>query len=446
MAGEHSLTPKEAAYIAANAYFTLQGWDATYKFNQVAGANPKNAPSPIPGLASNKVVRNQVTGSGPQSLRNTGLNNGKVVNSFSGSSGSNMLGRTNSGFGYILKFQRSGKNHLVFATRGTRPEMGYPDLLTDFNMSLGRYMPEVGPVHSGFFDVYKSLLPAIKSAQSELDAADIIHCVGHSLGGAVANLVAINLAKKHRGKIRLYTYGAPRVGLKTQQYDKRLANILGEDNIFRVSHNFDLIPMIPVAPYIHVHPDVKDKNNFFIGSPVDKIGLENHDTNEYIRSVGDKTWESLRADKLEQGYLDKQYFNSWRTSDSWFKRQIGAAMNVNMAIMQRILQGLIDSIGRGLTGVATILDLFAIAIREGVEFAQVGKSYIKKFLNDCISMFNMGVDVTKAVLRKLLTKLTSELAIMAKQAMKRCSKIVKSKEFNVVLKTAATGSIGLLLM
>ncbi len=446
MAGEDSLSPKEAAYIAANAYFTLKGWDATYNYNQIPGANPKNAPNPVPGLAKNRVVHNQVTGSGGQSIANTKLNNGKVLNSFSGSSGSNLAGRTESGFGYILKFVRAGKTHLVFATRGTRPEMGYPDLLTDFNFGLGRYMPNVGPVHAGFYDVYKTLIPAIKAAKNELDSADVIHCVGHSLGGAVANLVAIHLSKSYKGKLRLYTFGAPRVGLRTQQYHKRIANLLGEKNIYRVSHNFDLIPMIPVAPFIHVHPDVKDKNNFFIGSPFDKIGLDNHDTNEYIKSVGDKSWSGLYTDKLEQGYLDKQYFNSWRTSDAWFKRQLGNAMNVSMSIMQRILQGLIDTIGRGLTGVATILDLFAIALRESYEVVKVGKSYLQKFLSDCVSMFNMGAKVTKTVLKKLLAKLTTELSIMAKQAFKRTEKIAKSREFKIILKTATMGSIGLLLM
>lgn len=446
MAGEYSLKPEEAALIAANVYFTLRGWEDRYKFNQIKGADPKNAPKPVPALANKNVIQRNVVGAGPQSLANTEINNGKLVNSFTGSSGSNLIGRTSSGFGYLLKFERDGKRHLVIATRGTRPEMGYPDLLTDANAGLCRHMPGVGPVHAGFYDVYKSLIPTITAAKAELDSADIIHCVGHSLGGAVANLVAIHLVKSYRGKIRLYTFGAPRVGLQIQQYHKRVAAMIKEENIFRVSHNFDLIPMIPVAPYIHVLPDVKDPNNFFIGSPFSKIGLDNHDTGEYIKSVKELDWKDLRSKKLENGYLDKQYFNSWQTSDSWFKRHLGHAMNVSMAIMQRILQGLIDTVGLAYTGIATILDLFVIAIREGLSVAKAGQGYVRRFIGDCIKIFNMGLEVTTKVLKKLLAKLISELTIIAKQAMKRAAKMAKSEEFQSFLRAVTTGSIGLLLM
>ncbi|MCW8877364.1 MAG: lipase family protein [Kangiellaceae bacterium] len=446
MAGEYVLKPEEAACIAANVYFTLKGWDARYKFNQITGADPKNAPVPVPALANKNVIQRNVVGSGPQSLAQAGLNNGKLISSFTGSTGSNLVGRTESGYGYLLKFERDGKRHLVFATRGTRPEMGYPDLLTDANAGLARHMPGIGPVHAGFYDVYRSLKPTITAARAELDAADVIHCVGHSLGGAVANLIAIDLVKNYRGKIRLYTFGAPRVGLRIQQYDKRVARMIGADNIFRVSHNFDLIPMIPVAPYIHVHPDVKDKNNFFLESPVSKIGLDNHETDRYIDTVQGLDWSELRSRKLERGYLDQQYFHSWRASDSWFKRQIGNAMNVSMAIMQRILQGLIDTVGLAYTGIATILDLFVIAIREGTDMVRAGQGYVRRFITDCIKIFNMGVDFTTKVLRKLLAKLTSELTIIAKQALKRAGKMAKSKEFQTFLRAVTTGSIGLLLM
>jgi len=458
MSGTDALSPKEAAYIATNAYFTLKGWDKTYKYMRrkeaVRGTDAekkkriaalgKNAPKPVAGVAKDSVLRSQVTRSGHRGLPAAGINNGKLINSFSASTG--FQGSTQSGFGYILKFERAGKNHLVFAVRGTRPELGAPDLVTDFYAGITRNMPNVGLVHTGFYDVYKTILPSIIAAEGELAGADVIHCVGHSLGGAVANLVAAHLAKTHKGKIKLYTFGAPRVGLRVQQYDKRLTKMLGGDNIYRVSHNFDLIPMIPVAPFIHVHPDVKDENNLFLRSPIKSIGLANHDVNQYVSTVGDKSWLQLRSDKLNEGYLDKQYFNNWRTSNSWFQRQVGRSMNFSMAVMQRIIQGLIDTLGAAYVGAATILDLLVMAIRQGVGYVQAGRSYIRKFLKDCVSIFNMGVKVTVAILKKLLAKLTAEMAIVAKQAIKGCAKVAKSAEFKVVLKSATIGSIGLLLM
>lgn len=445
MLDELALSPKEAAYIGANVYFTLEGWEANYKFREMYGNKAQGAPKPRPGLAPADVVRKNVTGSGPASLAKTNLNNGKVINSFAASSGSNLLGRTKSGFGYILQFERSGKKHLVIAVRGTRPEMGYPDLITDANISSNRNMPGIGPVHAGFYDVYKTVLPTLNAAREVVDAADVIHCVGHSLGGAVANLIALHFARKGV-KTRLYTFGAPRVGLRAAQYDQ-LANLyIGEKNIYRVSHNFDPIPMIPVAPYIHALPSIKDKNNIFIGSPVQAIDIQNHDTGNYISSVGVKDWNTLRSDKLKQGYLDKQYFVSWRSSESWLKQYLGHSINAGMAILQRVLQGLIDTVGIGFSEIATILDLLAVAIRDGINIFKVAKNHISKFIADCARMFGMGVEVSKTVLSKLFRKLMTELAITAKMAMIKAVKIAKSKEFKVVLSTATAGSIGLLLI
>lgn len=295
-----------------------------------------------------------------------------MVDSFSGTTGSNLLGRTKSGFGYFLQFERSGKKHLVIAVRGTRPEMGYPDLLTDANISTNREMPGAGPMHAGFYDVYKSLLPTLTAASNIISTADVVHCVGHSLGGAVANLIALHCAQKG-ANTKLYTFGAPRVGLRPTRYDLVADMTIGNENIFRVSHNFDPIPMIPVAPYIHAVPSVKDQNNLFVGSPIQSISMDNHDTGNYISSVRGKKWNALRADKLKQGYLDKQYFVSWRASDKWLKQYIGHSINAGMATLQRVLQGLIDTVGIGFAEIATILDLLAVAIRSGINIFQVAK-------------------------------------------------------------------------
>ena len=49
--------PIEAAYIAANVYFTLEGWEATYQFRAIHGSNVKGEPKPKPGMASQDVIK-----------------------------------------------------------------------------------------------------------------------------------------------------------------------------------------------------------------------------------------------------------------------------------------------------------------------------------------------------------------------------------------------------
>jgi|GEM_PF-862065 len=447
MSVQLALSPIEAAYIAANVYFTLEGWEATYQFRAIHGSNVKGEPKPKPGMASQDVIKNNVTGSGPLAMGKTGLQNSQLVSSLSGSTGTNLpgIGRTRSGFGYLLQFERMGKRHLVIATRGTRPEMGYPDLLTDVNISSNRHMPGAGPIHAGFFDAYNSLKPQLLQLEASIKSADVVHCVGHSLGGAVANLVAIHCSQLG-AEVKLYTFGAPRVGLNTALYDKVLVNYLGEENIYRVSHSLDPIPMIPVAPYIHVLPSIKDANNFFIGSPINSISLENHDTAKYIQSVEGRSWDDVRCVKLKEGYLNKQYFNQWRASDNWLKQMVGVSVNATMSVLQRVFQGLIDSVGVGLKDVATLIDLLVVAIQRGVEIFQVSKSYIAKFLSDCAKMFGYAVEISHDILVKLLRKLKVELALAAKMALAAAGKVGRSTEFKVILAASGAGALGCLLL
>jgi triacylglycerol lipase len=444
---QFALSPIEAAYIAANVYFTLEGWEATYKFRLINGNKAKAEPKPRPGLASQDIIKNNVTGAGSLSVNKAGIHNSQFISSLQGSTGTNLpgIGRTKSGFGYLLQFERGGKHHLVIATRGTRPEMGYADLLTDVNISSNRNMPGAGPIHSGFFDTYNSIKPQLATLQTVIEQADIVHCVGHSLGGAVANLVAIHCAQLG-AEVKLYTFGAPRVGLNTALYDKVLANYLGEENIFRVSHSLDPIPMIPVAPYIHVLPSIKDAHNFFIGSPINSISLENHDTANYIRSVEGKEWQDVHSSKLKEGYLNKQYFNQWRASESWLKQAVGASVNSAMSLLQRIFQGLIETIGVGAKDVATLIDLLVVAIERGVEIFQISKSYIAKFLSDCAKMFGFAVEVSREILIKLLRKLKVELALAAKMALATAGKFGRSTEFKIILAACGASSIGCMLL
>ncbi|MCA6064760.1 hypothetical protein I9W95_14200 [Thalassolituus marinus] len=61
--------------------------------------------------------------------------------------------------------------------------MGIPDLITDANISINRSMPGVGPVHAGFYDAFDSIKSKLASSLDIIQSADVVHCVGHSLGG-----------------------------------------------------------------------------------------------------------------------------------------------------------------------------------------------------------------------------------------------------------------------
>merc|ERR1719152_577135 len=97
-------------------------------------------------------------------------------------------------------------------------------------------------VHSGFYEVWRSLeasivpeLRRLRAAHPELPLVG----VGHSLGGAVTTIGAYVLAADLRFPLdQLYTYGTPRVG------NAEFATAMDSsvvDRAYRVTHHRDIV-------------------------------------------------------------------------------------------------------------------------------------------------------------------------------------------------------------
>lgn len=192
---EDTLTPTEASAIANNAYFTLKDW--------MTG-------EPTLGVETRAHVKSLMLGKGNlqegkanTSLKATALGSGKLGKIFSAQTG---LGIT-TGFGYVLQFQQGTRCHVIIATRGTRPELGAPDLLTDARASMTGF-GDYGAVHKGFRTTFDTCLASLGDDTQIAMDADVVHCVGHSLGGAVATLMAAHFAAKGKA-VKLYTFGSP---------------------------------------------------------------------------------------------------------------------------------------------------------------------------------------------------------------------------------------------
>ncbi len=138
------------------------------------------------------------------------------------------------------------KNDIVVIVRGT-------DTLADFvtDAHFGVQVSENGTaVHAGFNRTFASLRPALQEALDKQGAhrsGGVIHCTGHSLGGALAGLAADWIKSHYRRPVYLYTFGAPRVGM----FDFSSQTTARVDKFHRCVHGADPVPMVPVWPYIH---------------------------------------------------------------------------------------------------------------------------------------------------------------------------------------------------
>src|SRR5260221_2170890 len=114
----------------------------------------------------------------------------------------------NEPFGYLM----SSTKDAVLAFRGTDD---FPDAVADirFNQVPYPYDPNAGMTHIGFTAVYQSVRDAIQAALLALPAGFPLYITGHSLGGAVAVLGALDVAVNTRfTNPTMYTFAGPRVG------------------------------------------------------------------------------------------------------------------------------------------------------------------------------------------------------------------------------------------
>ena len=143
--------------------------------------------------------------------------------------------------------QESGISIIVI--RGTANDA---NVLSDIDVRLVDDTRTGIKLHKGFRDVAVTIMQiidtstktgrAVPSNQLQYPLEHTVHVTGHSLGGAVAQIIGMWLHK--RGKnVQIYSYGSPKVS------DQVLSG--GQPTHWRVVRRSDPIPFTPPWPYRH---------------------------------------------------------------------------------------------------------------------------------------------------------------------------------------------------
>jgi hypothetical protein len=404
------LTPREASHIATNAYFALENW---INSKPVAGIESRaNLHNRVLG-AGNKGTNQPMYGAANPTLRNTDLSSSRLGSIHTAKTGIN----TSSGFGYTLTYRSQGLTHVIIALRGTRPELARgPDILTDLRAGMDGFGPG-GFVHIGFKRTFESLLPSLERDSALVRKADVVHCVGHSLGGAIATLVAAHYASAGK-PTRLYTFGSPRVGALGG--NTSIERLVGKQNIFRVAHDLDPITLIGPYPYIHVNGGAKDQNNMTLPSPIGNlIGTANHDMNRYILSVGEFGWDTVRrtASRVDHNNSVLARWLLHNDSDAgWVRYASAQTLTMLFKLFSIVLKTISTVLVLGLTAV----DLLAEILVRGLHLAKGLGEQILVLLRHAAKWAGITVssasqftaDIIRRILDKMLTTLR-QLAVIS---------------------------------
>ena len=166
--------------------------------------------------------------------------------------------RGNSRVSIGLVLQASTSGDVVIAIRGTE---GIQEWIHDAQFLPKPYpfMAAAGNTEDGFTDMYQSMRtgvdpasPTVVQALPKLQfprAVTSLTICGHSLGGALATLLALDVAVNTSFTPAVYTYASPRTA------DPQFVSIYNHavPNTFRIANRLDLVPKLTLPPlYDHV--------------------------------------------------------------------------------------------------------------------------------------------------------------------------------------------------
>jgi predicted lipase len=141
---------------------------------------------------------------------------------------------------------------------------------------------ELGLIHEGFRRIADSIIdPLAVDAVQKINPNKPCYVSGHSLGAALATLLALDIALKVpalQPQLRVYVYASPRVG--NPDFVRQYAKIL--PNTYRITNLADLVPTMPPtklrAEFVHVGEEWS-----FVSQGGDI--LPNHIVDTYRRAV-----------------------------------------------------------------------------------------------------------------------------------------------------------------
>ncbi|MGI2177251.1 lipase family protein [Shewanella sp. AC34-MNA-CIBAN-0136] len=312
----------------------------------------------------------------------------------------------------------------IIAIRGTQ-------LIADWgtNAQLGLSVGDGNQiVHAGFNNAFASLRQQIATFLDKWRISNpgkAIHFVGHSLGGALASLAADWASvNNYASNINLYTFGSPRVG----QQGFASANTHRLNQIFRCTHGADVVPKVPLWPFIHApYQGVEYRLDNSQGLRISAHGMDPKAGAEpgYLVSANTEHWGHLHvkaSEYLKPVKLRYENRNQASYSDQWSDKLSAALITV---LKEAGYYGAIVAQATASYGL-TFYDLVAKTLEKiaaaADSFADDVRGLLGHMLSFAGAVVTTVVDLTYATIRAIFNKMLARLYSSVKDAIKSVHK------------------------
>lgn len=195
-------------------------------------------------------------------------------------------------FGYVME----STDRIIVAFRGTSSTTDWMANARARQVKY-KYVRDAGWTHCGFTDIYSSLRAAVRAALSALPKHKTLYVTGHSLGGALATLCALDVAVNTAfDSPRVYTYGSPRVG--DPAFAKTFSSTIGCSH--RIANQYDVVPHLPPALF----------------------KIPRQDTTYYYMHVKDVCPLQFQGDSISANHIIADYFQALSKFDPVYTKQL----------------------------------------------------------------------------------------------------------------------------
>lgn len=340
---------------------------------------------------------------------------------------SGLTSPVSSGFGFMAQLNGGRSREIVIATRGTAT---WADAGTDINA-----IPTPGPtghaIHKGFGTTFKSYVQQLNEFIKQQNLGfkpTAVHCMGHSLGGALANLNAAACAELGLNSY-LYTVAAPRVGMVP--YAEHLSRKMNVAHVYRVANEADIVTMVPCYPFVH-SPYVH--GTYLLEGGMLKVNPMQHMLANGYGSMVNSSWKQMQSlTQAKQQQLENSLYPANNKEAGQFEqlaRMPGAMFSgrllklINKAIhdmLSRLGAQSLLSVGHYRTGAFTVLDQMAEILARYAQASHKQAKEVAGMLNAIMAYLGRSThalaDASVVTIRWVFNLLHLSVNTMAKQAI-----------------------------
>lgn len=341
---------------------------------------------------------------------------------------SGLITPVSSGFGFMAQLNGGRSREIVIATRGTTNSRA--DYGTDINA-----IPTPGPtghaIHKGFGTTFKSYVQQLNEFIKQQNLGfkpTAVHCMGHSLGGALANLNAAACAELGLNSY-LYTVAAPRVGMVP--YAEHLSKKMKVAHVYRVANEADIVTMVPCYPFVH-SPYVH--GTYLLEAGMLKINPMQHMLANGYGSMVNSSWKQMQSQSLsKQQQLENSLYPANNKEAGQFEqlaKMPGAMFSgrllklINKAIhdmLSRLGAQSLLSVSHYGTGAFTVLDQISEILARYAQASHKQAKEVAGMLNAIMAYLGRSTyalaDASVVTIRWVFNLLHLSVNTMAKQAI-----------------------------